>query len=95
MAGEDNVRVVIRCRPLLADMESGQDVCVEVVLTIIYLHLTFKFPIRSTTMDSRLGWLPVSSRLTAYSQWTQRKTMSLFNRRNTLSIVFFRDITVV
>lgn len=27
---EDNVRVVIRCRPLLQDIESGQDTCVNV-----------------------------------------------------------------
>jgi hypothetical protein len=30
-SNEDNVRVVIRCRPLSQDIESGQDICVEVL----------------------------------------------------------------
>ncbi|CAG2121437.1 unnamed protein product, partial [Medioppia subpectinata] len=29
MSAEDNVRVVIRCRPLLPDLELNQDICVE------------------------------------------------------------------
>ncbi|CAG2118482.1 unnamed protein product, partial [Medioppia subpectinata] len=34
MSAEDNVRVVIRCRPLLPDLELNQDICVEVMVTL-------------------------------------------------------------